>query len=380
MPGRRGKRCLRHPAGVTPAPYGARIPTRPRPRWKLVLAGALAAGVAALIVLRIPGAAADVRAASARVDGRRLPWLGAALAAEALSLGGSAAAQRRLLAAVGTRLPCWAMFGLALASAGLSSLIPAGQLPATAWLTGQYRRRGAPGALGLWAVVADGFAASVTILALLLTGAAAAGLGSPVLLTAAAVVLIAGSAGFVAAAHRADAVTGWLRAHYPHAHRTRWLAGAAARLSGPRPGYRDGTAVLLLSSMSWLAGAVVLAAAFELAGLAIPWRGLLFAYAASQVGGLVPLPGGLGGVEGGLLGALALAGAPLTAALATAVIVYRVVGYWAVILAGAVAAAAMTSRRLRTPPVMLSGRRIGGDGHAAGISDHAVTQCRPDLG
>ena len=119
--------------------------------------------------------------------------------------------------------------------------------------------------------------------------------------------------------------------------------------------------------MSWLAGAVVLAAAFELAGLAIPWRGLLFAYAASQVGGsLVPLPGGLGGVEGGLFGALALAGSPLTAALATAVIVYRVVGYWTVTLAGTAAAAAMTRRRLRTSPAMLSGRRIGGDGHSAG--------------
>jgi len=77
-----------------------------------------------------------------------VPWLGAALAAQTLSLGGSAAAQRRLLAAVGTRLPRRAMFGLALASAGLSSLIPAGQLPATAWLTGQYRRRGALGAWG----------------------------------------------------------------------------------------------------------------------------------------------------------------------------------------------------------------------------------------
>jgi len=362
MPGRRGKRCLRHPAGITPAPHGARIPPRPRlRRWKLVLAGALAAGVAALIVLRIPDAAADVRAVSARVDGRRLPWFGAALAAQTLSLGGSAAAQRRLLAAVGTRLPRRAMFGLALASAGLSSLIPAGQLPATAWLTGQYRRRGAPGALGLWAVVADGFVAAVTILALLLAGAAAAGLGSPVLLTAAAVVLITGSAGFVAAAHRAAAVTDWLRAQYPHARRTRWLACAAARLSRPRAGYRDGSAVLLLSSMSWLAGAVVLAAAFELAGLAIPWRGLLFAYAASQVGGgLVPLPGGLGGVEGGLLGALALAGSPLTAALATAVIVYRVVGYWAVILAGAVAAAAMTRRRSRTPPAMPRTQLKGG--------------------
>ena len=49
-------------------------------------------------------------------------------------------------------------------------------------------RRSSP---GLWAVVVNGFAAAVTILALLLAGAAA-NLGSPVLLTAAAVVLIAG--------------------------------------------------------------------------------------------------------------------------------------------------------------------------------------------
>ena len=335
----------------------------PRPRrWTLVLAGALAAGVAVLIALRIPAAAADVRAALARVDGRRLPWFAAAVAAETLSLMGSAAVQRRLLAAVGTRPPRRAMFGLALASAGLSSLIPAGQLPAGAWLTGQYRRRGAPGALGLWAVVADGFATYVTILALLLAGAAAAGLGSPVLLTAAAVVLIAGSAGFVAAAHRAVAITGWLRAHHPQARRICRLAGATASLSRPRAGYRNGTAVLLLSGASWLADTAVLAAAFELAGLPIPWRALLFAYGASQVvGSLVPLPGGLGGVEGGLLGALVLAGAPLTVALATAVIVYRMVGYWAVTLAGAVAATAMTRRHDRDDPPAPTVARVFGN-------------------
>ena len=46
-------------------------------------------------------------------------------------------------------------------------------------------------------MVANGFAAAVTILALLLAGAAAANLDSPVLLTAAAVVLIAGCVGRV---------------------------------------------------------------------------------------------------------------------------------------------------------------------------------------
>jgi uncharacterized membrane protein YbhN (UPF0104 family) len=42
----------------------------------------------------------------------------------------------------------------------------------------------------------------------------------------------------------------------------------------------------------------------------------------------VPLPGGLGGVEGGVLGALALTGTRPATAL-TAVIIYRVAGYWA---------------------------------------------------
>lgn len=56
---------------------------------------------------------------------------------------------------------------------------------------------------------------------------------------------------------------------------------------------------------------------FGLAGLAVPWRGLLFAYAAGQLAGrVVPLPGGIGGVEGGMLGALTLTGTPPAAAAA----------------------------------------------------------------
>jgi hypothetical protein len=58
---------------------------------------------------------------------------------------------------------------------------------------------------------------------------------------------------------------------------------------------------------------------------------------------LVPLPGGLGGVEGGVLGALALTGTQPATAL-TAVIVYRVAGHWAPGAAGAVTAALLTRR------------------------------------
>jgi hypothetical protein len=79
------------------------------------------------------------------------------------------------------------------------------------------------------------------------------------------------------------------------------------------------------------------AACFGLAGcLSVPWRGLLFAYAAGQLAGrLVPLPGGIGGVEGGMLGALTLTlTGTASVAAAAAVIVYRVAGCWAVGAAG----------------------------------------------
>jgi uncharacterized membrane protein YbhN (UPF0104 family) len=68
---------------------------------------------------------------------------------------------------------------------------------------------------------------------------------------------------------------------------------------------------------------------------------VLFAYAAGQMAGrLVPLPGGIGGVEGGVLGALTRPVSPPSAA-AAAVIVYRVAGYWAVGAAGIAVAAAL---------------------------------------
>jgi hypothetical protein len=50
---------------------------------------------------------------------------------------------------------------------------------------------------------------------------------------------------------------------------------------------------------------------------------LIFAYTIGQLGGLIPLPGGIGGTDGGLIGATVLYGATLVHA-AAAVLVYRV--------------------------------------------------------
>ncbi len=55
-----------------------------------------------------------------------------------------------------------------------------------------------------------------------------------------------------------------------------------------------------------------------------PFAAFVFAYVIGQLGGLIPLPGGIGGIDGGLIGALALYGSPLSEATA-AVLAYRVV-------------------------------------------------------
>jgi hypothetical protein len=180
----------------------------------------------------------------------------------------------------------------------------------------------------------------------LVAGAAIADTGRWWLVSAAA--LAAGAGVILAAACRIGAAARWLARH---AGRSAWgwrLAVGLAGLARHRLGSRRCAAVAAASGLSVLAEAALLATAFQVAGMQVPWRGLLFACAAGQLGGrLVPLPGGLGGMEGGLFGALALTGVHPTTA-AAAVIIYRVAGYWAPGAAGAITAGALT--RVRRPP------------------------------
>jgi uncharacterized protein (TIRG00374 family) len=67
-----------------------------------------------------------------------------------------------------------------------------------------------------------------------------------------------------------------------------------------------------------------LAAAFAAFGGTPPFAAFVFAYVIGQLGGLIPLPGGIGGIDGGLIGALTIYGSPLSQATA-AVLAYRAV-------------------------------------------------------
>ena len=341
-----------------------------RPAWPASRRGrawawVLAAGVLAAAAVRAPGAAGDLRAAAGHLGGLRPAWLGAAVAAQGVALAGGTAAQRQLLAAGGASLRWRTVFGLVLASTGLARVMPAGPVTGGAWQVREYRRRGAGTGPGVWAVLAGGVTTTVVLLALLLAGAAAAGIGPIPLLACAAGLLAAGAAGLFAAARRGRALARWL-GRRPHRSRTiGGLAAAAAVLSRQRAGPGWAAGVLACTGTGLLADAGVLAACFGLTGLPVPWRGLLFAYAAGQLAGrLVPLPGGLGGVEGGILGALTLTGTP-PAAAAAAVIIYRVAGCWAVGAAGTAIAAALTRR---SPGVPGPGRVPAATGRAAAVT------------
>ena len=155
-----------------------------------------------------------------------------------------------------------------------------------------------------------------------------------------------------AAAVRVPGAASDVRAAFAHAGglRVSWLGVAVAAEVASLAGGAAAQRRLLSAagvSLPWRTVSGVVFASTGLAGLPVPWRGLLFAYAAGQLAGrLVPLPGGLGGVEGGVLGALTLTGTP-PAAAAAAVIIYRVAGYWAVGAAGTAAAATLGRRRSR---------------------------------
>jgi uncharacterized protein (TIRG00374 family) len=83
----------------------------------------------------------------------------------------------------------------------------------------------------------------------------------------------------------------------------------------------------------WLFDNLVLLAAFHAFGAAPPLIIVLQAYLIGQLGGALPLPGGLGGIDGGLIGTLLLYGVPAANA-AAAVLLYRIILFWVPLIMG----------------------------------------------
>jgi hypothetical protein len=100
------------------------------------------------------------------------------------------------------------------------------------------------------------------------------------------------------------------------------------------------TAVIAGSIGYWAFDNAMLWTAFHAFGAAPPVMVILMGYLIGQLGGLLPLPGGVGGIAGGLLGTLVVYGVPAAAATA-AVRLSRVVLFWLPLLGGAIAFASL---------------------------------------
>jgi uncharacterized protein (TIRG00374 family) len=132
-------------------------------------------------------------------------------------------------------------------------------------------------------------------------------------------------------------------------------------------GVRDALVLLRQRSIGVLVGAsgtlafdiAVLAVTFKAVGYSPPLGVLVLGYLIGQLGGNLPLPGGIGSVDAGLIGIFALYHQPLAPTTA-AVLVYHAIALWIPALPGGVAFV-----QLR--------RRLGREAHPAATDASSAT-------
>ena len=104
---------------------------------------------------------------------------------------------------------------------------------------------------------------------------------------------------------------------------------------------RSGNRRVLAGSIGyWAFDNAVLWATFHAFGLSPPITIILMGYLIGQLGGLLPIPGGIGGIDLGLIGTLIVYGTP-AAGTAAAVLAYRVILFWLPLVVGGIAFAGL---------------------------------------
>jgi uncharacterized membrane protein YbhN (UPF0104 family) len=308
----------------------------------------LSIGALVLIALLAPGLS-DVRDALADVSPE---WIVAGVVLEAASCASYVLMFRPVFC---TRMPWRRSMQIGLSEVATGSIVPAsgaGGLALGAWVL---HRGGMPaGRIARRSVAFFLIKSSVNFVAVaLIGGAMAVGLVGPHVspwLT----VLPAGGATLVIVLVLLVRRLGPGEPPGPDASKTQ------RALAATRRSLIDGTseAVELVRSrnLTLLAGAIgywafdnaVLWATYKAVGYTPPVAILLMGYLIGQLGGLLPLPGGVGGIDGGLIGVLVLYGAPVATTVA-AVLAYRLILFWVPLIVGAPALVSLWRRVGRAP-------------------------------
>ncbi|HZT66788.1 MAG TPA: YbhN family protein [Acidimicrobiales bacterium] len=309
------------------------------------------------------GRSGELSGAGAYLGRADLVWMLAAAGAEILSMVCFALAERRILREGHAHLRLRPLFGIALAGNAITNSLPAGPAFGALYAYRQFRDRGVGEVVAAWSLIGMNVLASAALAVLAAVGVTAAiGQGTALDLVGVTMGTLVAAAGAIALLRRPDVLAVGLRGLF-RAGRTlvRRPAEPALlaerirrRLAVVRPGWPGLAIAFGWAAGNWLLDLACLIAAFGAVDAPVPWRGLLLAYGAAQLAANLPItPGGLGVVEGSLtIGLVAYGGSePSTVA---AVLLYRLVSFWGLVVlgwvvAGGLALAARRDEALRPP-------------------------------
>jgi uncharacterized protein (TIRG00374 family) len=123
----------------------------------------------------------------------------------------------------------------------------------------------------------------------------------------------------------------------------RWAGRLATAPAAAATGVRTAISLVrdrdpyLLGAVAWWGFDIsVLWACFHAFGAAPPQAVIVMAYFVGMLGNTLPLPGGIGGVDGGMIGAFTALGVPVEVSV-VAVLAYRGIAFWLPTLPGAIA-------------------------------------------
>jgi|SRR5579862_5207331 len=279
-----------------------------------------------------------------------LLWLLAGVGLETISIAGYILLFRTVFSCEGTRIGWKASYEITLAGVVATKLFAAagaGGIALTAWAlraAGLSARAVARRLAGFEILLYTVFMLTLLIVGLGLgTGLfgvqAAWTLSYLPALVGAAVIALALTAALLPGAF--DRALPWVAA------RSRRLGGVVRRISTVPTAVRDGlgTATELLRALEpgslgaivyWALDIATLYVSFKAFGTSVPVPVVIMGYFVGQLANAIPLPGGIGGVEGGMIGCFI--GLNVNGAAAVeAVFAYRAISFWLPTLPGAVA-------------------------------------------
>ena len=283
-------------------------------------------------------------------------WLLLALAAEAISLTAFGLSRRRLLRANGYPAAFGPVMAITYAANALSISVPfAGAELSVVYSYRQFRRHGLDAATTSWSLAVSAIFSTSALALLLVAGALAGG-------------AVAAAFGFAGAAvYLVPAIAVLLALRFGRVRRVlhdvlAWFAGLSRRVFGkPENGaegldhfledvsstslpFRGYAEVSVLAIANWIFDCAALACAIRAMNQPVPWHSLLLVYGAgAAVGSTGITPGGFALVELTLTAALTASGLGASKALA-AVLAYRLVNFWLVLIAGWIVMAVLTHR------------------------------------